>query len=171
MSPGERALLRLRWFVYDAGSRPVVIAAVLVLMAVLSAIAASMVTASTESFGGFRQWLSVASLGFRTEVLLGILVAAVLLVIDALTGESFPGQRALFWLVAVTGAAAVVANVGDAASRLTQIGIPGAPQGTTAEVKTVIIVSYAAPTVLAAIAVWMAIVGARSLTSGRGVER
>lgn len=168
MSPGERLLLRLRWFVYDAGSRPVVIAAVLVLTAALSAIAASVVTAFTESFGGFRLWLSVASLGFRTEVLLGILVAAVLLVSDALTGDPFPGQRALFWLVAVTAAAGVVANVGDAASRLTQIGVPGAPQGTSAEVRTVIIVSYAAPTVLAAIAAWMAMAGARSIESLRG---
>jgi hypothetical protein len=170
MSPGERALLRLRWFVNDAGSRPLVISAVLVLLAVLTAMAASVVDASSDPFDGFRQWVLFASTGFRTEVQLGVVIAAVLLVIDALAGEPFPGQRALLGLLTVVAAAGVVANLGDMIARLSEVGMPVSPEGTTAAAWTVIITIDLAPTVLATVSAWMAIAGARCVSSGRGVQ-
>jgi hypothetical protein len=170
MSPGERALLRFRWFVYDAGSRPLVVAAVLVMLAVIAAMAASVVSASVDSFGGFRQWVSFASTGFRIEVQLGVLVAAVLLVVDALTGKAFPGQQALLGLLVVVATAGVVANVGNIVAWLPEVGRSAAPEGTTIEAWTVIIATYLAPTVLAIVSAWMALRGIRPLGNPRGVH-
>lgn len=163
VSPGERTLLWLRWFAYDAGSRPVAVAGVLVGLCVLAAIVASVLGASSEPIGGFRAWVYVAVEGFRTDVQLGVLVAGVLLVIDALTGEAFRGQRALFALLMIVAAAGVVGNVTAIVAWLTEVGVPPIGVGTTAEGWTVIIASYLSPTVVAGAAGWLAMTGVRLL--------
>ena len=162
MSPGERALLRLRWFVYDAGSRPLVVVAVLVMSAAVAAMAASVLVASANSVGDFREWVSVASTGFRTEVELGVLLAAVLLIVDSLAGRTFPGQRAVLGVLVVVATAGVAANVGNIVAWLPAVRRSAAPEGTTVEASIVIIATYLAPAALAIVSVWMVLSGARS---------
>ena len=170
MSPGERALVRFRWFLYDAGSRPLVVVAVLVMLAAVAAMAASVVGASADSVGGFRQWVSFASTGFRTEVELGVLLAAVLLIVDSLTGGTFPGQRAVLGLLVIVATAGVVANVGNIVAWLPEVGRSAAPERTIVEAWIVIIATYLAPTVLATVTAWMVLGGARSLGNQTGVQ-
>ncbi len=168
MSPGERSLLRFRWFVYDAGARPVAVAAALVTLGAIASMAASLIEASADSLGGFRQWVFFASTGFGTDVQLGVLVAALLLVIDALAGDAFPGQRAIFGLILIVAAAGLVGNVTALAAWLTEVYGGPIGAGTNFEAWTVIVATYLAPTVLAAVSVWMALTGAR--WSGKAKE-
>jgi hypothetical protein len=162
VSPGERALLRFRWFVYDAGTRPVVVASALIILAVLASMAAALLGASTDLAGGFRNWVFFAQFGFTTDVELGVLIAAILLVIDSLAGEPFQGQRALFWVLVIAAVAGVVANVGTIIAWLTEAGVSALPIATTAEAWTEIIAAYLSSTVVASTAAWIALTGARS---------
>lgn len=163
ISPGERALLWLRWFAYDAGSRPVAVMAVLIGLGVIAAMAASVVGASAEPVGGLRPWIYVAVGGFRSDVQLGVLVAACLLVIDALTGDSFRGQRALFGVLVIVAVAGVVANAAAIVAWLSEVGVRQVGMGTTAEAWTLVIASYLSPTVVASVSGWLALKGVRSL--------
>jgi hypothetical protein len=165
MSLGERILLRSRWFVYDAGSRPVAVVAVLVILGAVAAMGAAFTGASLVSFGGFRAWIFVAVDGFRPDVQIGVLLASVLLVIDALNGGQFPGQRVLFGVILILAAAGVVANITAIVAWLTEVEFPPIGVGMTAEVWTVIIAGYLTPTVLAAVSGWVALTAVG--TSGR----
>ena len=162
ISPGERALLWLRWFVYDAGARPVAVAAVLTAVGVIAAMAASVVGASAEPVGGLRPWIYFAVGGFRTDVQLGLLVATCLLAIDALTGDPFRGQRAVFGLLVAAAAAGVLANVVAIVTSLSDIGVPPVGLGTTAEGWTEVIAEYLSPTAVACVSGWLALHGVRS---------
>lgn len=168
VSPGERAVLRFRWFVYDAGARPVVVVSVLILLAVLAAMASALVGASTDLAGGFRNWVFFAQFGFTTDVELGVLIAAVLLVIDCRTGQPFRAQKSLFGVLAVTATAGIVANIGTIVVYLTEARVSALPFGTTAEVWTEIITSFLASAVVASTAAWIALRGTRFIPPSGG---
>jgi CRP-like cAMP-binding protein len=168
LSPGERAVLRFRWIAYDAGARPVVVASVLILLAVLAAMAAALLGASTDLAGGFRSWMFFAHFGFTTDVELGALIAGILLVIDSRTGDPFRGQRALFMVLAAIGVVGIVANITTIVVYLTEAGISALPFGTTAEMWTDIITGFLASAVVASAAAWIAVTGARSIPGARG---
>lgn len=162
MSLGERMVLRSRWFLYDAISRPAAVVAVLVMLGAVAAMAAALTGASSVSFAGFRGRIFFAVDGFRTDVQLGVLVASVLLVIDTLSGGQFPGQRALFAVIGILAAAGVAANITAIVTWLTEVGVPPIGVGTTAEAWTVIIAGYLTPTALAAVSGWLALNAVRS---------
>lgn len=168
VSPGERAVLRIRWFVFDAAARPVAVASVLILMAVVAAMSAALVGASTDQVGGLRNWVFFAQFGFTTEVELGTLIAAVLLVIDSQSGEPFPGQRSMFVVLAVLAGIGAVANIGTIVVYLTDTSVPALPWGTTAEMWAVIITSFLASAVVASTAMWIALSGARLVPKTEG---
>lgn len=169
LSPGERAVLRFRWFVYDAGARPVVVTSVLILLAVLAAMAAALVRASTDLTGGFRNWVFFAQFGFTADVQLAVLIAAVLLVIGSRTGGPSWGLKSLFWAVVVIAASGVVANVGTIVVSVTDTGVPAPQFGTTAEWWTEIITGFLAPAVVASTAVWTGLRGKRLIPTSEGV--
>lgn len=166
MSPGERILLRFRWFVYDAGSRPVAAVAVLVILGVIAWMAASFTSASSTPLGSFRLWILYVVGGFGPDVQLGVLVATLLLIIDALTGAEFAGQRVLFAVIVVLAAVGIAANVTAIVAWLS-FGVGSV--GTTAEAWAQIIARYLSPTVLAAVAGWAALSAIRS-AEHRGSE-
>lgn len=170
LSPGERVVLRLRWGVHDAAARPVAVAAVLITLAVSAAMASALAGASTDEVGGLRNWVFYAQSGFTTEVELGVLVAVLLLVVDARAGGPFRGQKSLFAVLAGIAAAGVVANVGTIVVYLSDYADSVVPFVTTVGDWTGIITVFLASAVLAATAMWIALRGAVSRPDRRKVQ-
>lgn len=163
LSPGERVGLRFRWVFYDAAARPVAVAVVLITLAVSAAMVSALLGASTfDSVGGLRTWVFYAESGFTTDVELGVLVAVLLLVVDARTGGPFRGQKSLFAVLAVIAAAGVVANIGTIVVYLSDSAVSVFPFVTTVGAWTGIITAFLASAVLASIAMWIALRGAVS---------
>ena len=161
LSPGERAWLRVRPVISNAGSRPQLILGAVVILGAMTAMAASITNASRFPDPFFAPWVLSAALGFGLDVQIALLIGALMLVVDRMTGGSGAVARVLMAVVVVLAGLGVVANVLATveAIRIYAFGIPGATQ---AEGWAVVISAHLVPTVVALVAGWLAWAAGRS---------
>ena len=154
---GERIVGRLLWFLYDAGARPVAVAAVLAIVGVMAVMAAALMNAWTLQDAGFTDGINVAAVGFKGNIQLVLLLAMLLLVIDARSADPFPGQRIAVVIVAVLAGAGVAANITQMAVLLHQLASLAGGVGNATSEWTAIVTTQLVTTVLAAITGWVAL--------------
>jgi hypothetical protein len=156
-SVGERIVARFLWFLYDAGSRPVAVAAVLAVVGVTAVIAAGLTNAWTLQDAGFTDWINVAAVGFSGSIELLLLFALLLLVIDARSGDPFPGRQPVLVIVAVLAVAGVAANITQMVVLLHQLASLAGGVGNATSEWTAIVTTQLSTTVLATITGWVAV--------------
>lgn len=126
-----------------------VVVAVLIVLGSVAAMIGSTYGASGFPVGGWRIWVLYAQSGFGPPEQLGLLLAGVLLMIDARAADRFPGQRGLFAGVGLLGLAGATENIAGIVANLTLEGISSAPAGITAEAWTITIAAGLSSAVLA----------------------
>ena len=154
---GERIVAKFLWFLYDAGSRPVVVAAVLAIVGVMALIAAALTNAWTLQDAGFTDLISVAAVGFRGDIELLLLFALVLLAIDARTADPFPGLRIALVIVGVLAVAGVATNITQMVVLLHQLATLAGTVGNATSAWTAVVTTQLFTTTLAAITGWVAV--------------
>jgi hypothetical protein len=166
---GERRVERLRLLSDAVRSRPVTVVAVLMAVGSLASAVPSLHNASTFPGLSFDYWVLDASVGFGTPMQLGLVLTAVLLLIDRQSG-AHPGQRALFASLAALGGIGVVANLAGVITALS-IGLGKGVAVQNAEERAVLVLHFLAPAALAALTCWVGRVGGRMVKASEGDER
>jgi len=170
ISVGERAWVRLCWFAYDARSRPAALLAAAAALAGGAMIGADIGRGGSFAFQGFDLsllWIANA-FGFPSQLCLA--VAALLFVVDRVSGTDYRGQRLVFVALAVVGAIGVAANV-TAVVVVLRNGVSSGLSGTVAEAYTGVIFEYLAPALLSAVVVWLGLAATRPGLIGPGAPR
>jgi hypothetical protein len=162
---GERGVDRLRTLVDAGRSRPVALVAVLVAFGSLASTVPTLYNASSFPRVSFNNWVLSASRAVGTPMQLGLVVAAILLVVDCLSAG--PGQRALFAALAALGAVGVVANLGSLIIALSDFSLldVGAQ---VAEGRAILVLEYLAPAVLAGLTCWVGVIGGGAVSGNVG---
>jgi hypothetical protein len=165
LSLGERGFRMIRRKINEVQPHPAAVLGVVVATGAVMAIAAAVANASAIPGVTFTFWVSLASAGFGLPVQLGLVVAALLLVLDSSSGAAYRGQRPLFGvLVAVSGAGMGI----DLLALIVVLAQDGAPPVGAARLVAswvALSCSYLAPVSLGALACLLGAHGARSLPS------
>jgi hypothetical protein len=108
----------------------------------------------TVSVDTVRNWVALASTGFMLPTELCLVGAAILVMVDRMSGTSFPGERVVLPALAFLAWAGVVIDLAAMTAFLTQ---PNRPEGfiTLPATKVAIFFSYLGPALLAALAGWL----------------
>ena len=167
LSPGQRAIGWARAELRSTTYRPPLVLAALAVAGSLAAIASSI----TDSFafgGGFRDHLLVAVQGFGPICQLLLVVASLLVTVDALAG---PEQHGLvsFHGLAVLGGLGVIANLVEMISLLSEAGIPPVGAGTLTEAYTLVVLGSLIPVLLALVPLCVGLSGPRMVREGSAV--
>jgi hypothetical protein len=160
---GERDVGRLGSLLDAVRSRPVALVAVLVAVGSLATAAPAIYSASTFPSVSFDDWVLIASGAFGTRMQLGLVVAAVLMLIDGLSSGS--GQRVMFVALAAFGAVSVVANLG---SLIISLSIDFSLLDVSAHVgegRAILVLVYLAPAVLGGLTCWVGVIGNRLVSA------
>lgn len=157
---GERGFEQLRSLLDSIRSRPVVLVAVLVTIGSLGSTVPTFYSAWTFPSISFNYRVLGSSAGLGPLMQLGLVVAAVLLLIDRLSAAS-SRRRAMFAILAVLAAVGVMANMASLIIALS-ISVPPTVGGAqVAEGRSVLVLDYLAPAALAALGCWIAVIGVR----------
>ena len=171
LSLAERGLLTIRHKLSDVQPRPVAALAVVIATGALIAIADALADASAVPGATFTFWVALASAGFGLPVELGLVVAALLLVLDSFSGAAYRGQRTLFGVLVAVGGVGIGVDLLAMIVVLVQDGAPPVRPARLAASWAALVCSYLAPVSLGALTCLLGVHGRRLLTTSKEAPR
>jgi hypothetical protein len=166
---GERGVRCLGRLLDAIRSRLVALVAVLVAAGSLASVVPTIYNASTFPRISFNDWVLSASGAFGTRLQLGMVLAAILLVIDRLSAG--PGQHVMFAVLVALGAVGVVANLGSLIIALSTDFSLVDVGDQVAEGHVILVLVYLAPAVVAGVTCWVGVVGSHLVSANEGNAR